>query len=64
MRLCEKNGSTPSFCLCTLNWFETNIAFSQFVHDSEKLLLNEQNHTGQPPPDVTEADAMCSTNGS
>jgi hypothetical protein len=61
---CEQNGSTTSFCQCTLNWFETNIAYRRFVSDLAVLKRYEQGQTGQLPADAIRADAACMTSGS
>jgi hypothetical protein len=60
---CGQNVSGPSFCQCTLSWFEANVPYSQFTPDMAKLEQYEQGQTDQPPQDVTEAYAACTTNG-
>jgi hypothetical protein len=51
---CEQtsNGNV-AYCQCTLNWFQDNVAYTQFLAD-EDMLSN-----GQTPADLTEAENAC-----
>ena len=56
---CEQNVSGPSFCRCTLNWFEANVTQAQFAQDLAMFRRWEQNQTGDPPPDMVKAAVAC-----
>ena len=60
---CESDISGPSFCECTLNWFNAHVPQSQFVQDTAALEQYEQSLTSDPPQDFVEASAACTTNG-
>jgi hypothetical protein len=51
---CEQtsNGNV-AYCQCTLNWFQNNVTYTQFLAD-EDILSN-----GQTPADLTQAENSC-----
>jgi hypothetical protein len=63
MSNCEQNISGPSFCQCTLNWFEANVTPSQFAQDLTMLQQWEPTQAGDPPQDMVKATVACTVNG-
>lgn len=50
---CESGGGTVSYCGCTLQWFEANVSYAQFVGDNQ--LASE----GTVPTDLVSAESAC-----
>ena len=63
MSNCEQKISGPSFCQCTLNWFEANVTQSQFAQDLAMLQQWEPSQAGDPPQDMVKATVACTVNG-
>jgi hypothetical protein len=63
MSNCEQNISGPSFCQCTLNWFEAHVTQSQFAQDLAQLQQWEPSQAGDPPQDMVKATVACTVNG-
>lgn len=59
MNHCEQINSTPGFCQCTMNWFEANVSYSQFVQDMAVEQQYEQYQVANPPDDVVKAYVAC-----
>jgi hypothetical protein len=54
MSACEQtsNGDV-GYCQCTLNWFQANVSYTQFLADEDMV------RAGQIPADVTSAESAC-----
>ena len=51
---CEQSSNgNVAVCQCTLNWFERNITYTQFLADEDMV------RSGQIPADVTNAEDAC-----
>jgi hypothetical protein len=52
---CEQSsGGNSVYCQCTLNWFQNNVSYTQFLADEDMM------SSGQTPEDVTSAKNSCS----